>query len=54
MELQDAALYEDDRSIIEQTLRESGVKETWQELAERGWTKITYQPLILRLSLIHI
>ena len=47
MELQDAALYEDDRSIIEQTLRESGVKETWQELAERGWTYITDEPLIL-------
>ena len=47
MELQDPALYEDDRSIIEQTLWESGIQETWQELTEQGWAYITDKPLIL-------
>ena len=47
MELQDSTLYEDDRSVIEQTLRDSGVRETWQELTEQGWAHVADEPLIL-------
>ena len=47
MELQDSTLYEDDQSVIEQTLRESGVRETWQELTEQGWAHVADEPLIL-------
>ena len=47
MELQDSTLYEDDRSVIEQTLRDSGVRETWQELTEQGWAYVADEPLIL-------
>ncbi len=47
MELQDPTLYEDDRSVIEQTLRESGVRETWHELTEQGWAHVADEPLIL-------
>ena len=47
MELQDSTLYEDDQSVIEQTLRESGIRETWQELTEQGWAHVADEPLIL-------
>jgi anaerobic selenocysteine-containing dehydrogenase len=47
MELQDSTLYEDDRSVIEHTLRDSGVRETWQELTEQGWVHVADEPLIL-------
>ncbi|MDA9982598.1 molybdopterin-dependent oxidoreductase [Gammaproteobacteria bacterium] len=40
-------LYEDDRSIIEQALRASGVQETWKELIERGWAYVTDESLVL-------
>ncbi len=47
MKLQNSTLYEDDRSVIEQTLRDSGVRETWQELTEQGWAHVADEPLIL-------
>ena len=47
MKLQDSTLYEDDRSVIEHTLRDSGVRETWQELTEQGWAHVGNEPLIL-------
>jgi anaerobic selenocysteine-containing dehydrogenase len=47
MKLQNSTLYEDDRSVIEHTLRDSGVRETWQELTEQGWAHVTDEPLIL-------
>ena len=47
MGLQDSALYEEDQSIIEQTLQESGIRETWQELTEQGWAYLTDEPLVL-------
>ena len=47
MGLEDPTLYEDDRSVIEHTLRDSGVRETWQELTEQGWAHVADEPLIL-------
>ena len=47
MGFEEPALYEDDRSIIEQTLRASGVQETWKELTDRGWAYVAHEPLIL-------
>ena len=47
MGFEEPALYEDDRSIVEQTLRGSGIQETWKELTERGWAYIVDEPLIL-------
>ena len=47
MGFEEPALYEDDRSIIEQTLRASGVQETWKGLTERGWAYVADEPLIL-------
>ena len=47
MRFQESTLYEDDRSIIERTLRASGVRETWQELTEQGWAHVADEPLIL-------
>ena len=47
MELQDSRLYEDDRSIIERTLRNSGANKNWEELKAQGWAPVADQPLIL-------
>ena len=41
------ALYEEDRTIIETTLRATGIRGTWQDLTERGWAHIAEEPLIL-------
>ncbi len=42
-----ATLYEDDQSIIEQTIRESGFPGTWRELTELGWAYVAEEPLVL-------
>ena len=47
MGLDDPALFEGDRSIIETTLRSAGVRCTWEELTERGWAHVADEPLVL-------
>ena len=47
MKLKDSILYEDDQSIIDTTLLDCGVRKTWPQLTEKGWTYLTDDPLIM-------
>ena len=47
MGLNDPTLYEDDQSILDSTLRAAGIRDTWRDFAERGWTHIGAEPLVL-------
>ena len=47
MGFEERTLYEEDQFMIEQILRASGIKESWGELAERGWAYIADEPLNL-------
>ena len=40
-------LYEDDRSVIDKTLRHAGLGIGWDELKAKGWTRLGDEPLIL-------
>jgi anaerobic selenocysteine-containing dehydrogenase len=40
-------LYEDDRSVIDKTLKYSGLGIGWDELKAKGWTALGDEPLVL-------
>jgi anaerobic selenocysteine-containing dehydrogenase len=47
MGFEDKHLYEDDRSVIDKTLKHAGLGIGWDELKAKGWARLGDEPLIL-------